>query len=76
MYFAGHGTSIKSHFYMIPHDLGYLGKRDKLDEDRLNMILQHSISDDELTQAFEGIDAGKLVLIIDACNSGQASRVI
>jgi hypothetical protein len=54
-----------------PHDLGYQGKRDKLDDDRLNMILQHSISDDELRQAFEGIDAGKLVLIIDACNSGQ-----
>jgi WD40 repeat protein/uncharacterized caspase-like protein len=72
VYFAGHGTSAKSHFYLIPHDLGYQGKRDELDEDRLNLILQHSISDEELRQAFEGIDAGKLVLIIDACNSGQA----
>jgi WD40 repeat protein len=72
VYFAGHGTSAKSHFYLIPHDLGYPGQRDELDQDRLNMILQHSISDEELTQSFEGIDAGKLVLIIDACNSGQA----
>jgi len=72
VYFAGHGTSAKSHFYLIPHDLGYQGKRDELDQDRLNMILQHSISDEELTQAFEGIDAGRVVLIIDACNSGQA----
>jgi hypothetical protein len=47
------------------------GKRDELDEDRLNMILEHSISDEELRQAFEG-DAGKLVLIVDACNSGLA----
>ena len=36
--FAGHGTSAKSHFYLIPHDLGYQGKRDELDQDRLNMI--------------------------------------
>jgi WD40 repeat protein len=72
VYFAGHGTSAKSHFYLIPHDLGYAGQRDELDQDRLNMILQHSISDEDLTQSFEGIDAGKLVLIIDACNSGQA----
>jgi uncharacterized caspase-like protein len=35
-------------------------------------IVKHSISDEDLLQAFEGIDAGKLVMIIDACNSGQA----
>ena len=72
VYFAGHGTSGKSHFYLIPHDLGYDGKRDQLDADRLHTILKHSISDEDLQQAFEGIGAGKIVLVIDACNSGQA----
>jgi len=72
VYFAGHGTAVKSHFYLIPHDLGYNGKRDQLDADRLRTILEHSISDEDLQQAFEGIGAGKIVLVIDACNSGQA----
>jgi uncharacterized caspase-like protein len=35
-------------------------------------MLSHSISDVELETAVEGLDAGHLLLIIDACNSGQA----
>src|SRR3989440_10012305 len=35
-------------------------------------ILSHSISDEELEAAVEGIDAGQMLLVIDACNSGQA----
>ncbi len=57
---------------MIPHDLGYTGEKDKLDEAGVTAILQHSISDVELEQAIEQVDAGQLVLVIDACNSGQA----
>jgi hypothetical protein len=72
VYFAGHGTAAKSHFYLIPHDLGYEGNRDQLNEANLNLILEHSVSDNDLRAAFENIDARKLVLIIDACNSGQA----
>jgi uncharacterized caspase-like protein len=72
VYYAGHGTSANSHFYMIPHDFGYRGKRNELDEKELSAILDRSISDEELRQAFEGIDAGTLVMVIDACNSGQA----
>jgi uncharacterized caspase-like protein len=37
--------------------------------------LSHSISDRELEQVVEGIDAGRLLLVIDACNSGQALDV-
>lgn len=33
---------------------------------------QHSISDEELEGAIENIDAEQLLLVIDACNSGQA----
>ena len=35
-------------------------------------ILAHSISDLELEAAVEGLDAGELLMVIDACNSGQA----
>jgi WD40 repeat protein len=72
IYFAGHGVSAHSHFYMIPYDLGYDGKREQLDDRAIGSVLANSISDDELLHAIEEIDAGKLVMIIDACNSGQA----
>ena len=72
VYFAGHGLAQKSRFYVVPNDLGYTGARDALDEPGLNTLLAHSISDRELEQAFEHIDAGDLILVLDACNSGQA----
>ncbi len=72
IYFAGHGTAQAQRFYLIPHDLGYTGDRTKLTEQGLQSILSHSISDIELEEAVEGLDAGHMLMIIDACNSGQA----
>jgi uncharacterized caspase-like protein len=72
VYYAGHGTASGPRFYLIPHDLGYAGSRTAIDEAGLKTILAHSISDRDLEQAFEKIDAGRLLLVIDACNSGQA----
>ncbi|MFS8084786.1 MAG: caspase family protein, partial [Acidobacteriota bacterium] len=72
VYFAGHGTAQGKQFYLIPHDLGYDGPREKVNGAGLQTILVHSISDRELEPLFEGIDAGQLLLVIDACNSGQA----
>jgi len=72
VYYAGHGTAAGLRFYLIPHDLGYAGSRTALDETGLKAILAHSISDLDLEQAFEKVDAGRLLLVIDACNSGQA----
>jgi uncharacterized caspase-like protein len=72
IYYAGHGTAQAQRFYLIPHDLGYTGERTKLTEEGLKTILTHSISDLELESAVEGLDAAHLLLIIDACNSGQA----
>ena len=72
IYYAGHGTAQAQRFYLIPHDLGYTGDRTKLTEAGLKTMLSHSISDVELEAAVEGLDAGHLLLIIDACNSGQA----
>jgi len=72
VFFAGHGTAQGNQFYLIPHDLGYDGPRENLTEAGLQTILAHSVSDRELEKLFEGIDAGQLLLVIDACNSGQA----
>lgn len=72
IYFAGHGTAQQNRFYLVPHDLGYEGGRDAIDEAGLKTILAHSISDAELQDALEGVDAGQLLMVIDACNSGQA----
>jgi hypothetical protein len=72
IYFAGHGTAQGQRFYLLPHDLGYGGERTALDAAGLQMILEHGISDEELERAVEGIDADKFLMVIDACNSGQA----
>ena len=72
LYFAGHGTASNARFYLIPHDLGYMGARDALTASGLQTMLEHGISDLELEAAVEGIDAGQMLCVIDACNSGQA----
>jgi uncharacterized caspase-like protein len=70
-YFSGHGTAQGDRFYLIPHDLGYLGPRAKLDESGLETIVSHSVSDLELEEALRAVDADQLLFIVDACNSGQ-----
>ena len=72
IFYAGHGTAQDQRFYLIPHDLGYTGARTELTEAGLKSILSHSVSDLELEQACEGMNAGHLLMVIDACNSGQA----
>jgi hypothetical protein len=71
-YFSGHGTAKDDRFYLIPHDLGYQGPRSELDEAGLATILAHSVSDLELEEALKPVDVDQLLLVIDACNSGQA----
>ncbi|HEX3279946.1 MAG TPA: caspase family protein [Pyrinomonadaceae bacterium] len=73
-YFSGHGTAQDDRFYLIPHDLGYEGQRSMLDSAGLANILAHSISDLELEEALKSVDVDQLLLIIDACNSGQALK--
>lgn len=71
VFYAGHGTAALRSFYLIPHDLGYSGSRESIGGAEARAMLARSISDRDLEEAFEGIDAARLVLIIDACNSGQ-----
>jgi len=72
VYFAGHGAATGQRFYLIPYDLGYTGRRTELDQAGWESIVQHSISDLELEGALEKVDARDVLLVIDACNSGQA----
>jgi hypothetical protein len=72
IYFAGHGTAQGSRFYLVPHDLGYEGARAAIDKKAVETILAHSISDLEIEAAIEGLDAEQMLMVIDACNSGQA----
>jgi WD40 repeat protein/uncharacterized caspase-like protein len=72
LFFAGHGLASGDRFYLVPHDLGYHGDRQQLNEAALKIVLTHGISDRELESAVAGIDAAHLALIIDACQSGQA----
>jgi WD40 repeat protein len=70
-YFSGHGTAVEDRFYLIPHDLGYMGPRSRLNREGLAAIISHSISDLELEAALKPVDVDQLLLVIDACNSGQ-----
>jgi uncharacterized caspase-like protein len=72
IFFAGHGMALHERFYMLPHDLGYSRPRQRLDQVGLDSIMFHSISDRELEQAFEKVNAAQILFVIDACNSGQA----
>jgi WD40 repeat protein/outer membrane lipoprotein-sorting protein/uncharacterized caspase-like protein/peroxiredoxin len=70
-YFAGHGTAVGRRYYLVPEDLGYSGSLQTVSPGDFRTILSHSISDRQLEAAFEGIDAGTVVFIVDSCNSGQ-----
>ncbi len=72
IYFAGHGAAQGARFYLVPHDLGYDGARNALTPQAVQTILARSISDLELESAIESLDAGQLLFVLDACNSGQA----
>jgi uncharacterized caspase-like protein len=71
IHFSGHGTAADNHFYLIPHD-GFPTENSLNPKEKLQKTLAQSISDLELQAGLEKIDAGKIILIIDACNSGQA----
>jgi len=63
IYYAGHGTAIGDHFYLLPNDF-VAGNEEELKAS--------SISDIELNEVLERVDAGKMLMVIDACQSGQA----
>ncbi|MFL6209452.1 MAG: caspase family protein [Pyrinomonadaceae bacterium] len=71
-FYAGHGLAHAPRFYLINHDLGYNGERTAIDQKSLDTMLEHCVSDRELETALDKIDAAQIVMVMDACNSGQA----
>src|SRR5262249_33120318 len=61
-----------SRFYIIPHDFRNTSQLAKGDRDSDAGEAPFAISDLELERAFENIDAGHILLVIDACRSGGA----
>jgi uncharacterized caspase-like protein len=70
VYFSGHGMALDERFYLVPHDMGFAGPREEVGA-HAREIAAHGVSDRELEAALEPIDAGRLLLVIDACQSGQ-----
>lgn len=70
-YYAGHGEASGGNYYLLPHDLPYSGPKAALTKPDLATILSQAISDGDLNEVLEQIDAGKMLLVIDACYSGQ-----
>jgi len=71
IFFAGHGMAYADRFYLLPFDLGYPGLRSQVNEASVQLIALNSISDIELEQSIERVDAGHIVMVLDACQSGQ-----
>ena len=64
IYYAGHGTSRGQRFYLLPHN--FTGKGGD------NLLEEQGVSDIDLNNYLEKVDAGRLLTVIDACQSGQA----
>lgn len=65
--FSGHGYADRNGiFYLIPSDIGTNASGG------LTSVLPKSISSDELSLWLRGIDAGEMMMIVDACHSAAA----
>jgi hypothetical protein len=71
VYYAGHGLATEARFHLIPSDMTYTGSRADVGR-ALPELTGAGISDQELERVFEPIDARHILLVIDACHSGQA----
>ena len=61
--FSSHGVTDQGNFYIYPYDTGH-------EQDQL---LARSISSEELSLWLMDVDAGDLLMVIDACHSGAAT---
>jgi WD40 repeat protein len=68
IYYAGHGSASEDgSFYMIPYDIKRKDEAARLDA----ASLRRALSDSDLEAALAGVDAGQMLLVIDACHAGQ-----
>jgi WD40 repeat protein/uncharacterized caspase-like protein/tetratricopeptide (TPR) repeat protein len=68
--FSTHGYADESSvFYLLPQDTGGTGEGRRLDAD----TIKQAISSDELATWLQEVDAGELVMVIDACHSAAVT---
>ena len=66
--FSCHGDSDRAgNFYLLPYDIGSADTHRKIED-----IYPKCISSEELSQWLRDVDAGEMVMIIDACHSAAA----
>jgi hypothetical protein len=71
IYFAGHGAAAGNRYYLLTHDIGYQGSRRLIPAEAWRTIFAEAVSDRELNDMLEQIDAAQVMLVIDACHSGH-----
>ena len=71
VYFAGHGTAQEDRYYLIPSLIKQNSASSLSRASKTELLLQQSLSDQDFQKSFEDLDAGTIIFIIDACESGQ-----
>ena len=66
--FSSHGyADNQGNFYFVPYDVGPGSKREITSD-----LLRHCISSDELSLWLRDVDAGEMVMVVDACHSAAS----
>jgi WD40 repeat protein/uncharacterized caspase-like protein len=66
--FSSHGyADNQGNFYLVPYDVGPGSKREITAD-----LLRHCISSEELSLWLRDVDAGEMVMIVDACHSAAS----
>jgi len=71
IFFSGHGVVEGGAFHLLFHDLSYRSPLPPPDRKRFHELAEQGLSDRELGDLLEGIDAKHILMVIDACQSGQ-----
>jgi WD40 repeat protein len=70
--YSGHGISDRAgQFYIFPSDIGSSAANERIIDERL---YSHLISADDLAMWLRDIDAGEMILIVDACQSAASIK--
>jgi WD40 repeat protein/uncharacterized caspase-like protein len=68
--FSSHGYADgQGNFYLIPYDVGPGSKRE-INSD----LLRHAISSEELSLWLRDVDAGEMVMVVDACHAAASVK--
>jgi WD40 repeat protein len=72
IYYAGHGISDQSTYYLLPWDMGIQGAPRRLSRAVLNGVRNTLITDDDIVNTLQSLNVKYGALIFDSCYSGQA----